>query len=91
MSSKQAEIAATPAPSDPEKGGKPGQHWKQGEEHVLPKNNIPIVFTGLMCCTFLAALDQVRPLKCALYIRSLKRMRFRRRLLQPLFLLSSHG
>ncbi|KAJ8463511.1 hypothetical protein ONZ51_g10204 [Trametes cubensis] len=58
MSSKQAEIAATPAPSDPEKGGKPGQHWKQGEEHVLPKNNIPIVFTGLMCCTFLAALDQ---------------------------------
>ncbi|KAI0336510.1 MFS amino acid permease [Cubamyces sp. BRFM 1775] len=58
MSSKQAETAATPAPTDPEKGGKPGQHWKHGEEHVLPKNNIPIVFTGLMCCTFLAALDQ---------------------------------
>ncbi|KAI0647025.1 MFS amino acid permease [Trametes meyenii] len=59
MDSKNREDGATPAPNaDPEKGGKPGQHWKAGEEHVLPKNNIPIVFTGLMCCTFLAALDQ---------------------------------
>ncbi|EMD38555.1 hypothetical protein CERSUDRAFT_135443 [Gelatoporia subvermispora B] len=37
---------------------KPGQAWKQGEEHVLPKNNMPVVFCGLMACTFLAALDQ---------------------------------
>ncbi|OJT06143.1 hypothetical protein TRAPUB_3078 [Trametes pubescens] len=61
MDSKELDREATPAPStvDPEKGtGKPGQHWKRGEEHVLPKNNIPIVFCGLMCCTFLAALDQ---------------------------------
>ncbi|KAI0831279.1 MFS amino acid permease [Trametes gibbosa] len=59
MDAKQLERDPTPAPApDPEKGAKPGQHWKQHEEHVLPKNNIPIVFTGLMCCTFLAALDQ---------------------------------
>lgn len=37
---------------------KPGESWKANEEHVLPKNNLPIVFLGLMCCTFLAALDQ---------------------------------
>ncbi|KAI8998659.1 MFS amino acid permease [Trametes punicea] len=59
MDAKQDEKVVTPAPrADPEKGGKPLQHWKQGEEHILPKNNIPIVFAGLMCCTFLAALDQ---------------------------------
>ncbi|KAH7929758.1 MFS general substrate transporter [Leucogyrophana mollusca] len=37
---------------------KPGASWKQGEEHVVPKNRIGIVFFGLMCSTFLAALDQ---------------------------------
>ncbi|KAI0374864.1 MFS amino acid permease [Pilatotrama ljubarskyi] len=59
MDEKQPAHAAAARPNaDPEKGGKPGQHWKEGEEHVLPKNNIPIVFAGLMCCTFLAALDQ---------------------------------
>ncbi|KAH9901357.1 MFS amino acid permease [Cubamyces lactineus] len=58
MPSEQAADAAIHAHGEPEKRGKPGQHWKQGEEHVLPKNNIPIVFTGLMCCIFLAALDQ---------------------------------
>ncbi|THH27245.1 hypothetical protein EUX98_g6938 [Antrodiella citrinella] len=36
----------------------PGQSWKNDEEHVLPKNRLGIVFTGLMCCIFLAALDQ---------------------------------
>lgn len=60
MSSEQTELATMPPRADPEKGKKPGQHWKQSEEHVLPKNNLPIVFTGLMCCVFLAALDQVR-------------------------------
>ncbi|KAI9064407.1 MFS amino acid permease [Trametes sanguinea] len=63
MDAKQTGNDATPAPNtDPEKGQQKGekhvQHWKQGEELVLPKNNIPIVFAGLMCCTFLAALDQ---------------------------------
>ncbi|KAI0082659.1 MFS general substrate transporter [Panus rudis PR-1116 ss-1] len=41
-----------------EKHHKPGQSWKEHEEHVLPKNNLPVVFAGLMACTFLAALDQ---------------------------------
>ncbi|KAI0374828.1 MFS amino acid permease [Pilatotrama ljubarskyi] len=50
--------AAARLDADHQKRGKPGQHWKDGEEQVLPKNNMPIVFTGLMCCTFLAALDQ---------------------------------
>ncbi|OCH95564.1 MFS general substrate transporter [Obba rivulosa] len=49
---------AQPAPVHAEQKLKPGQAWKQGEEHVLPKNNMPIVFCGLMACTFLAALDQ---------------------------------
>ncbi|CDO68306.1 hypothetical protein BN946_scf184799.g33 [Trametes cinnabarina] len=63
MDAKQVASGDTPAPStDAEKGQqkdeKHVQHWKMGEELVLPKNNIPIVFAGLMCCTFLAALDQ---------------------------------
>ncbi|KAH7912244.1 major facilitator superfamily domain-containing protein [Hygrophoropsis aurantiaca] len=37
---------------------KPGASWKKEEEHVVPKNRIGIVFFGLMCSTFLAALDQ---------------------------------
>ncbi|KAI6028637.1 major facilitator superfamily domain-containing protein [Pisolithus orientalis] len=35
-----------------------GTSWKQNEEHVLPKNRLGIVFFGLMCSVFLAALDQ---------------------------------
>ena len=31
----------------------------QDEEHVIPKNSLGVVFFGLMCCIFLAALDQV--------------------------------
>jgi len=42
-----------------EKKAKPGASWKDGETHVLPKNNIPVVFTSFMFCIFLAALDQV--------------------------------
>ena len=38
---------------------KPGASWKANEQHVLPKNNMPLVFSGLMLCVFLAALDQV--------------------------------
>ncbi|KIJ41235.1 hypothetical protein M422DRAFT_68286 [Sphaerobolus stellatus SS14] len=37
---------------------KPGAEWKAHEQHVLPHNNIPLVFFGLMMTTFLAALDQ---------------------------------
>ncbi|KAI0273327.1 MFS general substrate transporter [Gloeopeniophorella convolvens] len=37
---------------------KAGASWKAGEQHVLPENRLWIVFSGLMCCIFLAALDQ---------------------------------
>ncbi|KAK7693540.1 hypothetical protein QCA50_003109 [Cerrena zonata] len=62
-SSEKRESTTTPQGSDlhdvePSKKLKPGQAWKQNEEHVLPKNNLGIVFFGLMSCTFLAALDQ---------------------------------
>lgn len=39
---------------------KPGEKWKANEQHVLPKNRIGIVFTGLCLSVFLAAIDQVR-------------------------------
>ncbi|KAF8485604.1 major facilitator superfamily domain-containing protein [Gautieria morchelliformis] len=32
--------------------------WKANEQHVVPHNNMPLVFFGLMMTTFLAALDQ---------------------------------
>jgi hypothetical protein len=37
---------------------KPGQSWKTNEQHILPKNNLPLVFTGMMLAIFLAAIDQ---------------------------------
>ena len=53
-----------PAPvpvAHPEHKAKPGAAWKDGETHVLPKNNLPVVFTAFGFCMFLAALDQVSP------------------------------
>ncbi|KAH9993769.1 MFS amino acid permease [Russula vinacea] len=32
--------------------------WKENEQHILPQNRLWLVFPGLMCCVFLAALDQ---------------------------------
>ncbi|KAG2111720.1 major facilitator superfamily domain-containing protein [Suillus discolor] len=47
-------------PSSPVKEAKqsPGASWKKDEEHIVPKNRLGIVFFGLMCSAFLAALDQ---------------------------------
>jgi hypothetical protein len=42
----------------PEKG-KARASWQDSEEQILPENRLRIVFPGLMCCIFLAALDQV--------------------------------
>lgn len=75
MASEQSQQTASAPPpavsapvSDPEKApaekAKPGQHWKHNEEHVLPKNRMSLVFSGLMACVFLAALDQVRTVNC---------------------------
>jgi hypothetical protein len=38
--------------------------WKANEQQILPQNRLWIVFPGLMCCVFLAALDQVRSQLC---------------------------
>ncbi|KAF9013990.1 major facilitator superfamily domain-containing protein [Cyathus striatus] len=58
-SSPTSESTNHQANADPEKGpSKPGASWKDNEEHVLPKNNLPIVFSGLMLTVFLSALDQ---------------------------------
>ena len=38
---------------------KAGASWKVNEQQVLPHNRYWIVFPGIMCCVFLAALDQV--------------------------------
>lgn len=55
----QAPSESLPVETHKEKH-EPGQSWKANEEHVLPHNRLGIVFFGLMSCTFLAALDQVR-------------------------------
>ncbi|KAG1891200.1 major facilitator superfamily domain-containing protein [Suillus subluteus] len=53
-------MTTTAVPSSPVKEAKerPGASWKKDEEHVVPKNRMGIVFFGLMCSVFLAALDQ---------------------------------
>ncbi|CAA7271543.1 unnamed protein product [Cyclocybe aegerita] len=52
----------TPPEKSEKRAGKakvpPGASWKEAETHVLPKNNLAIVFSGLMACVFLAAIDQ---------------------------------
>ncbi|KAG9318910.1 major facilitator superfamily domain-containing protein [Chiua virens] len=52
-------MATTTTQNDsPAEKVQPGAAWKDKEEHVLPKNRLGIVFFGLMCSIFLAALDQ---------------------------------
>ncbi|KAG2137516.1 MFS general substrate transporter [Suillus clintonianus] len=52
-------MAAEPSsPPVNEAKERPGASWKKKEEHVVPKNRLSIVFFGLMCTVFLAALDQ---------------------------------
>ncbi|KAJ7062899.1 major facilitator superfamily domain-containing protein [Mycena amicta] len=46
-----------PEPEKPEAQA-PVKMSKENEEHVVPHNNMPIVFFGLMMTSFLAALDQ---------------------------------
>ena len=54
-------MASTTQNDAPVEKAKPGASWTDKEEHVLPKNRLSIVFFGLMCTMFLAALDQVSP------------------------------
>ncbi|KAF4614997.1 hypothetical protein D9613_002702 [Agrocybe pediades] len=46
------------APKPAKTKAPPGASWKEDETHVLPKNNLTLVFAGLMCTVFLAAIDQ---------------------------------
>ncbi|KZT58572.1 MFS general substrate transporter [Calocera cornea HHB12733] len=41
----------------PADAAQPGAHWKTNEVHKIPKNNMKLVFPGLMLAVFLAALD----------------------------------
>ncbi|KAH8104104.1 MFS general substrate transporter [Cristinia sonorae] len=52
------ETSRAPSPSGKNEKTKPGAAWKADEEHVLPHNNMPLVFSALMLTLFLAALDQ---------------------------------
>ena len=52
-------MATTTQSDAPVEEARPGASWKNKEEHVLPTNRLDIVFFGLMCTAFLAALDQV--------------------------------
>ena len=42
-----------------EKKPEPGQNWKANEEHVVPQNNIPLVFCALMLTLFLVRLVEM--------------------------------
>ncbi|CAO1617856.1 unnamed protein product [Sympodiomycopsis kandeliae] len=48
----------SPATQSKTEDGKGRAHWLQKDEHVIPKNNLWVVFPGLMLCVGLAALDQ---------------------------------
>ncbi|KAJ3907430.1 MFS general substrate transporter [Lentinula edodes] len=50
----EPQTAAVVEEQDPSKK----ESWRQQEIHTIPKNNMAIVFTGLMLSLFLAAMDQ---------------------------------
>ncbi|PWN28469.1 MFS general substrate transporter [Jaminaea rosea] len=51
--------STTPAhKAELEPAGKKKEHWLEKDVHVIPKNNLLVVFSALMLCVFLAALDQ---------------------------------
>ncbi|KAG2122925.1 MFS general substrate transporter [Suillus clintonianus] len=51
-------MAELPSSTIKEAEERPSPSSKKNEEHVVPKNRMSIVFFGLMCTVFLAALDQ---------------------------------
>ncbi|PPQ98149.1 hypothetical protein CVT26_003193 [Gymnopilus dilepis] len=62
MSSGQGTVDTAPKQEEQKTSTKakaaPGSSWKTDETHVLPKNNLTLVFAGLMATIFLAAIDQ---------------------------------
>lgn len=66
VSEKQAlDNASASDPSAPQQEKKTKPDWRTNEQQVLPENNLPLVFFGLMASVFLSALDQVSYTKCA--------------------------
>lgn len=57
-SSSPPSDSSPPPTGETSKVTKDGKHWLQNDEHVIPKNNLPLVFTGLMLSVALSALDQ---------------------------------
>ncbi|KAJ7581208.1 MFS general substrate transporter [Mycena floridula] len=57
-SSPVPDVAPAEVEPDSKEKHKSGSGWRDQDTHVLPENRLPIVFSGLMLCVFLAALDQ---------------------------------
>lgn len=74
--------AQPPAAEESNGKSKPGASWKAGEQQIIPKNRIGIVFFGLMLTVFLAALDQVCHLHFTLEAPTVLTSYLRRPLLQ---------
>jgi hypothetical protein len=53
-------MSEPPSPAAEEANEGSAASWNKVEEHVIPQNRMGIVFFGLMCTTFLVALDSVR-------------------------------
>ncbi|EPT06037.1 hypothetical protein FOMPIDRAFT_1021147 [Fomitopsis schrenkii] len=58
LSEKQSQAPAEPDSSTPQQEKKTKSDWRANEQQVLPENNLPLVFFGLMASVFLSALDQ---------------------------------
>ena len=77
----QDNVPAPDLPAQQEKKTKPD--WRANEQQVLPENNLPLVFFGLMASVFLSALDQVGHY---VYFSDAARLNACRPLCQPLCL-----
>jgi hypothetical protein len=58
MDTEAGEPTTAAPPNATSDNRKPEASWKT-EAQEIPKNNLVLVFAGLMACVFLAALDQV--------------------------------
>ena len=58
MDAEAGELKTDAPPNVTKENTKTEASWKT-EAQEIPKNNLIVVFAGLMACVFLAALDQV--------------------------------
>ena len=59
VSEKQVQDNAPASDPSAQQEKKTKSDWRANEQQVLPENNLPLVFFGLMASVFLSALDQV--------------------------------